>query len=121
MSRSTVYVVTVASDSASGTCSMSSVVPPKIPTRCGGRWRIPVCRSREPTNPNFQSVERAAADEDGRLGVGLLGGSTSIMFRHVKNLPYWTGAMRAILLATDLARENDALASIVRNSRTWTT
>ena len=41
----------------------------------------------EPTNPNFQSVERAAADEDGRFGVGRLGGSTSTMFRHVKNLP----------------------------------
>ena len=48
---------------------------------------MPVCRSREPTNPNFQSVERAAADEDGRLGMGRLGGSTSTMFRQDRNLP----------------------------------
>ncbi len=81
---------------------------------------MPVCRSREPTNPNFQSVERAAADEDGRLGVGRLGGSISTMFRHVKNLPYGTSALRAIWSATDLAGENDAMASVVRKRRTST-
>src|SRR5579863_10746811 len=79
-----------------------------------------VWRSREPTNPNFQSVERAAADEDGRLGIGRLGGSTSTMFRHVRNLPYGTGALCPIWSATDLAGENDAMASVVRKSSTST-
>src|SRR5579863_10137406 len=79
-----------------------------------------VWRSRDPTNPNFQSVERAAADEDGRLGVGRLGGSTSTTFRHVKNFPYGTGALCAIWLATGLAGENASRASVVRKSRTST-
>ena len=54
--------------SAIGTGSMSSIAPPSIETRAGGRCIAPVARSREPTKPNFQSSLRPAADADGRAG-----------------------------------------------------
>src|ERR1700693_2898919 len=96
---------------------MSPGAPPLIPIRWGARGRMPVVRSREPTKPNFHSVDRAAAADDGRLGEGRLGGSTSTMFRQDRYLPYATGALRAIWPATGFAGENDEIASVVRNSR----
>ena len=91
-----VKVTTVPGTSAIGTGSMSSTAPPFSDTRAGGRWIIPVLRSRLPTKPNFQSSRRCEAAADGRFGSGRLGGSTETMPRHDRNFPYETVVPEAI-------------------------
>src|SRR5260370_16702582 len=90
----------VAGVSDSGTASMSSSPPSLMPARWGGRWTIPVLRSRDPTKPNFQSFDRAAADADGRFGVGRLGGSTSPTRLQERYLPYHIRPPFSLSLAT---------------------
>ena len=77
----------VASVSARSTGSMSSTAPPFIDTRDGGRCTASVVRSFEPTNPNFHSSLRQAAEDDTRAGSGRRGGSGVTMPRHERNLP----------------------------------
>ena len=111
--RSTVNVTIVPSTSAIGAGSIVVGCAPPADTRAGGRCTTPVSRSCEPTNPNFQSSLRAAAEAETRCGSGRRGGSTGTCRATTRNLPY--GTRRA---GGDLRGDRSAPAGTTR-ARRW--
>jgi len=79
-------IVPVASDMGNG--SMSSTLPPTKLTRAGGMCTAPLSRSRDATKPNFQSIERPAADAEARAGSGRFGGLSGSTPRHDRYFEY---------------------------------
>ena len=79
----------------------------------GGRCTVPSAPS-EPTNPNFQSIARPAAEDEGRAGSGRRGGSTGSIPRHARYFPYAIGAPAATCWASGAELRCSARAGVVR-------